>query len=42
MEIGGHVRDMSGVIARNYKTNNLDALVCIGGGGTQKNALRLI
>src|SRR5260221_3851228 len=33
---------MSGVIARNCRTNKLDALVCIGGGGTQKNALRLI
>jgi 6-phosphofructokinase 1 len=26
---------------RNYRTLRLDALVCIGGGGTQKNALRL-
>ena len=26
----------------NYKRNNLEALVCIGGGGTQKSALRLI
>jgi ATP-dependent phosphofructokinase / diphosphate-dependent phosphofructokinase len=42
MEIGGQVRDMSGVIARNCRTNKLEALVCIGGGGTQKNALRLI
>jgi 6-phosphofructokinase len=42
MEIDGHMRDMSGVIARNYKKNRLDALVCIGGGGTHKNALRLI
>jgi len=42
MEIDGHMRDMSGVIARNYKRNKLDALVCIGGGGTHKNALRLI
>jgi 6-phosphofructokinase 1 len=42
MEIDGHMRDMSGVIARHYKRNKLDALVCIGGGGTHKNALRLI
>jgi ATP-dependent phosphofructokinase / diphosphate-dependent phosphofructokinase len=42
MEIGGQMRDMSGVIARNYERNKLDALVCIGGGGTHKNALRLI
>jgi 6-phosphofructokinase len=42
MEVRGHMRDMIGVIARNYKRNKLDALVCIGGGGTHKNALRLI
>ena len=42
MEIGGRTRDMSGVIVRNCWRNKLDALVCIGGGGTQKNALRLI
>jgi 6-phosphofructokinase 1 len=32
---------MTDVIVRNYKKNDLDALVCLGGGGTQKNALRL-
>ena len=42
MEINGQMRDMCGVIARNCKRNKLDALVCIGGGGTHKNALRLI
>jgi 6-phosphofructokinase len=42
MEIDGHMRDMTGVIARTYKRNKLDALVCIGGGGTHRNALRLI
>jgi len=42
MEIGGRVRDMTGVIAANYKRLGLDALVCIGGGGTHKNALRLV
>jgi 6-phosphofructokinase 1 len=42
MEIDGRVRDMTGVIAANYKRLRLDALVCIGGGGTQKNALRLV
>ena len=41
MEIDGRKRDMTEVIARNYKRLNLDALVCLGGGGTQKNALRL-
>jgi len=41
MKVEGHARDMTDVIARNYKKLGLDALVCIGGGGTQKNALRL-
>src|SRR5512146_803274 len=42
MEIGGQVRDMTGVIAANYRRLGLDALVCIGGGGTHKSALRLV
>src|ERR1041385_916625 len=42
MEIDGHVRDMTDVIVRHYRRNRLDALVCIGGGGTHKNALRLV
>ena len=42
MEIDGQVRDMTGAIAANYKKLGLDALVCIGGGGTHKNALRLV
>ncbi len=42
MEISGEMRDMTDVIAQNYEKYKLDALVCIGGGGTQKNALRLI
>ncbi len=42
MEIDGQVRDMTAAIARNYRRLQLDALVCIGGGGTQKNALRLV
>ncbi len=42
MEIDGQVRDMTPVITRNYRRLGLDALVCIGGGGTQKNALRLV
>ena len=42
MEIDGQVRDMTAVIARNYRQLGLNALVCIGGGGTQKNALRLM
>lgn len=42
VEVGGQERDMTGVIADNCARNRLDALVCIGGGGTHKNALRLI
>jgi 6-phosphofructokinase 1 len=42
MEVDGRVRDMTGVIAANYRKLGLDALVCIGGGGTHKNALRLV
>lgn len=41
MLIDGRTRDMTEVIIENYKKNNLDALVCLGGGGTQKNALHL-
>jgi len=41
MMIGGRERDMTKAIVSNYRKHRLDALVCIGGGGTQKNALRL-
>ena len=41
MVIDGRTRDMTDVIKENYKTWGLDCLVCLGGGGTQKNALRL-
>jgi len=41
MPMEGEVRDMTEVIVRNYQAHQLDALVCLGGGGTQKNALRL-
>jgi ATP-dependent phosphofructokinase / diphosphate-dependent phosphofructokinase len=41
MPVGGEVRDMTDVIVANYHKAGLDALVCIGGGGTAKNALRL-
>ena len=33
---------MTDVIVKNYEKNKLDALICIGGGGTHKNALRLM
>ncbi|MCX6875802.1 MAG: ATP-dependent 6-phosphofructokinase [Verrucomicrobia bacterium] len=42
MEIDGEIRDMTDLIAANYAKHNLDALVCMGGGGTHKNALRLV
>jgi ATP-dependent phosphofructokinase / diphosphate-dependent phosphofructokinase len=41
MEFQGHVKDMTGILVANYKALRLDCLICIGGGGTQKNALRL-
>ncbi len=41
MLIDGRTRDMTDVIRENYKKWGLDCLVCLGGGGTQKNALRL-
>lgn len=41
MPVGGKLQDMTDVIVGNYHDNHLDVLVCLGGGGTQKNALRL-
>ena len=41
MVIDGRTKDMTSVIVDNYKKWGLDCLVCLGGGGTQKNALRL-
>ena len=41
MLIGGKMRNMIDEIVATYQRHNLDALVCIGGGGTQKNALKL-
>lgn len=41
MVVDGKTVDMTPTIIRNYERAGLDALVCIGGGGTQKNALRL-
>ena len=42
MLVGGKVLDMTDVILETYEANHLDALICLGGGGTQKNALRLM
>jgi phosphofructokinase-like protein len=41
MPMGGKIVDMTGVIVENYHKNHLDVLVCLGGGGTLKNAYRL-
>jgi 6-phosphofructokinase 1 len=41
MLVGNKVMDMTDVIVDNYENHHLDCLVCIGGGGTQKNANRL-
>ncbi|MCU7935052.1 MAG: 6-phosphofructokinase [Candidatus Thiodiazotropha sp. (ex Dulcina madagascariensis)] len=42
MHFNGKRQDMTDVIMENYQAHHLDALVCIGGGGTQKNALQLM
>jgi 6-phosphofructokinase len=42
MLVGGRPMDMTDAIVENYRRNHLDVLVCIGGGGTQKNAYRLM
>lgn len=41
MPVGQQTLDMTDVIVENYQNHQLDALVCLGGGGTQKNAYRL-
>ena len=41
MLVDGRTRDMTQTIKENYKKLDLDALVCLGGGGTQKSALHL-
>jgi len=41
MPMGSQVLDMTEVMVDNYNGHHLDALVCLGGGGTQKNAHHL-
>ena len=41
MVIDGRTKDMTETIVENYDKWGLDCIVCLGGGGTQKNALRL-
>ncbi len=42
MPVGNSVMDMTDVLVDNYHRHHLDALVCLGGGGTQKNAYHLM
>jgi 6-phosphofructokinase 1 len=42
MPVGGKTMDMTAVAVDNYRKHHLDVLVCLGGGGTQKNAYRLM
>jgi 6-phosphofructokinase len=42
MPIGGKVVDMTDAMVETYHRHHLDVLVCIGGGGTHKNAYRLM
>jgi 6-phosphofructokinase 1 len=41
MKMGEKVMDMTEVAVANMRRMNLDCLVCLGGNGTQKNALRI-
>ncbi|MGI9492723.1 MAG: ATP-dependent 6-phosphofructokinase [Geminicoccaceae bacterium] len=41
MPVGSKTMDMTDLMIENYHRHQLDALVCLGGGGTQKNAFRL-
>jgi len=41
MPVGKKMLDMTDAIVENYHKHHLEALVCIGGGGTHKSALRL-
>jgi ATP-dependent phosphofructokinase / diphosphate-dependent phosphofructokinase len=42
MPIGGKTMDLTDVIAETYQKHHLDGLVCLGGGGTAKNAFGLM
>jgi len=42
MLVDGKVVDRTADVVRTYEKHRLDALVCLGGGGTAKNALRLV
>ncbi len=42
MPIGDRTEDMTDAIVETYERHGLEVVVCIGGGGTQKNAMRLL
>jgi len=42
MEVGGKIQDMRDAMVDTYHKHHLDVLVCMGGGGTQKNAYGLM
>ncbi len=42
MPVGGKTLDMTDVMVETYKKHQLECLVCLGGGGTQKNAKLLM
>lgn len=42
MVVGGKMQDMREAMLETYKKHHLDVLVCMGGGGTQKNAFSLM
>lgn len=42
MLVGGKVQDMRDAMLETYRKHHLDILVCMGGGGTQKNAFSLM
>jgi len=42
MPIGGKTMDMTDVMVETYRKHHLDVLVCLGGGGTAKNAFALL
>jgi 6-phosphofructokinase 1 len=41
ISMGGKVMDMTDVAVSNTRKHHIDCLVCLGGNGTQKNAMRL-
>jgi len=42
MDVNGQTLDMTQAIVATCRQNRVDVLVCLGGGGTQRNALRLV